>query len=137
MKNRLQKIITAEGLTPTQFAELIGMQRSSISHILSGRNNPSFDMLQNILAKFTKINPNWLIMGKGDMYQKVIQADLFSESENEGQLKTQSTNSKSIDSRNKEEISEVKPPENSLSEKNVERVIVFYKDKTFTEYLPD
>src|SRR5690554_7842734 len=120
MKNRLQKIITAEGLTPTQFAELIGMQRSSISHILSGRNNPSFDMLQNILAKFTKINPNWLIMGKGDMYQKVIQADLFSESENEGQLKTQSTNSKSIDSRNKEEISEVKPPENSLSEKNVE-----------------
>ncbi|MFA5648690.1 MAG: helix-turn-helix transcriptional regulator [Bacteroidales bacterium] len=137
MKSRLQKIISAEGLTPAQFAELIGMQRSSISHILSGRNNPSFDMLQNILTKFSKINPNWLIMGKGDMYQKAIQTSLFTEqSSSEQPVKTPSLTNSTL---NADAVaqSKVKPPEDLLFGKNVERVIVFYKDKTFTEYLPD
>ena len=137
MKTRLQKIITTEGLTPTQFAELIGMQRSSISHILSGRNNPSFDMLQNILMKFTKINPTWLIMGKGDMYQKAVQTSLFSELPNSKQPTITPTITESTSNVNSGELPKVKPPESAVFGKDVERVIVFYKDKTFTEYLPD
>ena len=137
MKSRLQKIITSEGLTPTQFAEMIGMQRSSISHILSGRNNPSFDMLQNILTKFTKINPNWLIMGKGDMYQKAVQTSLFSDLSDSEQPTKSTTINEPNSNTNPEVLDKVKSSENRVFGKDVERVIVFYKDKTFTEYLPD
>lgn len=137
MKSRLQKIISAEGLTPAQFAELIGMQRSSISHILSGRNNPSFDMLQNILTKFSRVNPNWLIMGKGDMYQKAVQTSLFAELSSSEQPVNASSATNSTLNANTEAMSKVKPPESPVFGKDVERVIVFYKDKTFTEYLPE
>ncbi|MGQ1890567.1 helix-turn-helix domain-containing protein [Thermophagus sp. OGC60D27] len=65
MKDRLQEILRQENLTPARFAELVGVQRSSVSHILSGRNNPSLDFLQKILANFEHINPDWLISGKG------------------------------------------------------------------------
>lgn len=136
MKTRLQKIITAEGLTPTQFAELIGMQRSSVSHILSGRNNPSFDMLQNILSKFSKINPNWLILGTGDMYQKVVQTDLFSEIHNKKHSTTPATSSKKDANASIQKTGEIKASEKPIFRKDVERVIIFYKDKTFTEYFP-
>ncbi|MDK2840893.1 MAG: hypothetical protein PWQ17_398 [Anaerophaga sp.] len=65
MKDRLQQILTNERLTPARFAELVGVQRSSVSHILSGRNKPSLDFLQKILTSFEHINPDWLITGNG------------------------------------------------------------------------
>lgn len=73
MKDRLQEILKKEHLTPARFAELVGVQRSSVSHILSGRNNPSLDFLQKILASFEHINPDWLITGNGP-YKR---SDLF------------------------------------------------------------
>lgn len=65
MQERLQEILTNERLTPARFAELVGVQRSSVSHILSGRNKPSLDFLQKTLVNFEHINPDWLISGKG------------------------------------------------------------------------
>jgi len=65
MQERLQEILEKEHLTPARFAELIGVQRSSVSHILSGRNNPSLDFLQKILLHLEHINPDWLISGRG------------------------------------------------------------------------
>ena len=65
MQDRLQEIMDKEHLTPARFAELIGVQRSSISHILSGRNNPSLEFLRKILLHLEHINPDWLISGKG------------------------------------------------------------------------
>lgn len=73
MVNRIQKIIDSYNLNSSQFAEIVGVQRSSISHILSGRNKPSLDFIMKILSKYPDIDPNWLIFGKGDMY---IQEDL-------------------------------------------------------------
>lgn len=49
---------------------MIGVQRSSISHILSGRNRPSLDFVQKILKVFPDIRSEWLVMGKGPMYEK-------------------------------------------------------------------
>ena len=69
MKDRLSKIISAEGLTPSTLADEIGVQRSGISHILSGRNYPSFDFMQKLLERFPKLNIEWLISGKGSMYK--------------------------------------------------------------------
>jgi transcriptional regulator with XRE-family HTH domain len=56
------------GLNPTQFADEIGVQRSSISHILSGRNNPSLDLVTKILNRFKDVDSNWLILGKGSLF---------------------------------------------------------------------
>ena len=65
MRERLQEILDTENLTPSRFAELIGVQRSSVSHILSGRNRPGLDFLQKVLIHFEHISPDWLISGKG------------------------------------------------------------------------
>lgn len=67
MKDRILKIIQHEGLTPSKFADIIGVQRSNISHIFSGRSNPSLDFLAKILLSFPHISGDWLVTGKGTM----------------------------------------------------------------------
>lgn len=67
MKEQILKIIEAEGLTPAKFADEIGVQRSSISHIISGRNKPSYDFIMKIIDRFRGINAEWLLTGKGSM----------------------------------------------------------------------
>ena len=69
MEDRLLKLLDAEQLSSARFADVIGVQRSSVSHILSGRNKPSFDFLQKTLMAFPMINADWLILGKGNMYE--------------------------------------------------------------------
>ncbi|HQL70889.1 MAG TPA: helix-turn-helix transcriptional regulator, partial [Bacteroidales bacterium] len=69
MKDRIAKILQEEGLTGARFADEIGVQASSVSHILSGRNNPGTDFLIKILERYRGINPEWLLMGKGEMYK--------------------------------------------------------------------
>lgn len=60
-------------LTASEFADKIDVQRSSMSHLVSGRNKPSLDFIQKILNNFSDLNPTWLIMGTGPMKQ----LDLF------------------------------------------------------------
>ena len=79
MEDRLAKLLTSEGISPARLAEVIGVQRSALSHILTGRNKPSFDMIERILNKFPKISAEWLIMGRGEMYKTTIQQRLFDE----------------------------------------------------------
>lgn len=61
------------GLSASAFADKIDVQRSSMSHLVSGRNKPSLDFIQKVLNNFSDINPTWLIMGTGPMKQ----LDLF------------------------------------------------------------
>ena len=67
---RLQKVIDFYDETASSFAEKIGVQRSSISHILSGRNKPSIDFFQKLLNVYPDLNANWLITGIGYMRTK-------------------------------------------------------------------
>ena len=78
MKTRIEILLKKEILSPSKFADKINVQRSSISHILSGRNNPSLDFVQKVLSKFKTLNSDWLLFGKGEMY-KTDQDNLFTE----------------------------------------------------------
>ncbi len=69
MEDRLLKLLDSEQLSSARFADAIGVQRSSVSHILSGRNKPSFDFLQKTLKAFPLLNADWLILGEGNMYE--------------------------------------------------------------------
>ena len=65
MIGRITQIMEREGLTSSKFAEAIGIQRSAMSHILNGRNNVSLDVLIKILDRFTYVDSDWLLFGKG------------------------------------------------------------------------
>ena len=108
MENRIQKIIDEQGVSLNAFAKEIGVNRSTISHILTGRNKPSVEVLQKILKRFPSLSPDWLLLGNGSMHTK-----------NES-IATTSTTKKTSKSESK----------------SVEKVVVFYNDNTFHEYNP-
>lgn len=69
MVNRINLILQAKNITARQFAEEIGIQPSGMSHILSGRNNPSLDFVMKVIRRYPEIDINWLMFGKGEMYE--------------------------------------------------------------------
>jgi transcriptional regulator with XRE-family HTH domain len=140
MKDRILKFLTHEGITATKFADEIGVQRSSVSHILSGRNNPGFEFIQKILERYKTLNAEWLIMGIGSMIKKndppapnpvsfnsgkTIQPSLFAN-------KTQVNLSSGED----DILLPSSPPVKNMPSRSVEKILIFYSDKTFEEYLP-
>ena len=68
MIKRIKSLISVKNLTASQFADLLGVQRSNISHILSGRNKPSLDFILKISEHFPAVSLEWLINGKGEMF---------------------------------------------------------------------
>jgi plasmid maintenance system antidote protein VapI len=75
MKNQLIKLLNHYGLSATKLADAIGVQPSSISHILSGRNKPSYDFIVALINKFPEINPKWLLTGKENMFIEVVNSE--------------------------------------------------------------
>lgn len=67
MKDRIVKFLASERISPAEFADKIGVQRSSMSHILNGRNHPSAAFLQKMLLVYPFLNPRWLMIGEGTM----------------------------------------------------------------------
>jgi transcriptional regulator with XRE-family HTH domain len=67
MKDQLSVLLVHLGITATRFADEIGVQRSGISHILSGRNQPSYDFIIKIVRRYPEINLEWLVLGKGEI----------------------------------------------------------------------
>jgi plasmid maintenance system antidote protein VapI len=72
MEEKLKRLMKQEGINSTRLAEILGIQASGISHIMSGRNKPSFDFLLKLLQRFPQINPDWLLLDKGPMYRDEI-----------------------------------------------------------------
>ena len=66
MREKLLNLMKSEQLTASKLAELLDIQPSGISHILGGRNKPSFDLVQKILRRFPQVNPDWLLLDKGE-----------------------------------------------------------------------
>ena len=110
--NRLKKILNYHQLTASLFADKIGVQRSSISHILSGRNKPSLDFILKVTNTLTDVDIYWLLNGKGEF------------------PKEQGPTNK-VFSSNESSIVETS---NSKSSKKMNRIVVFYEDGTFEEY---
>lgn len=92
MNNRLQQFLELENLTPAKLADTIGVQRSGLSHILSGRNKPSYDFITRLLAKFPRINSDWLLTGKGKPYKDFEGSDFSAAPLPSGHLSGQNGN---------------------------------------------
>ena len=69
MREKLLDLMKNEGLKPSQLAEQLEINPAGISHILAGRNKPGFDLLQKILRRFPRINPDWLLLDSDKMYR--------------------------------------------------------------------
>ncbi len=135
MRERILQLLEEQRLASSAFAEKIGVQASSISHLLSGRNNPSFEFIQKVLTAYPDINADWLIMGKGSMHVNhtkeisdyvVESKDEIPENKDLFTLKAPTANSKSD-----------KPSINSAinPNKSIFKVITLYMDGTFDEYI--
>lgn len=129
IKDRILQILNTEQLSSAKFADILGVQRSSISHILSGRNKPSLDFIEKIFTKFTQLDPDWLILGKGEMYRQKANT-LFDSSANTATISP--TSDKTL-----EQTPVSKSDLDTKPGKEIERIVIFYKDKTFTEYQPE
>ncbi|MFI3304812.1 MAG: helix-turn-helix transcriptional regulator [Rikenellaceae bacterium] len=69
MKDKITYLMKSEGLTTTRLAEILEIQPSAVSHLVSGRNKPGYDLLQKILRRFPKINPDWLLLDSDTPYR--------------------------------------------------------------------
>ena len=78
MYERLKNWMESEYLKPSALADNIGVNRATISHILSGRNKPSIDFLEKLLNTYPDINANWLISGVGYMKSDIKEEELVS-----------------------------------------------------------
>lgn len=67
MKERIEHILRAKNMTAAEFADKLGVQASGLSHILSGRNNPSLDFVMKLKNAFPEYNLDWLMLGAGPM----------------------------------------------------------------------
>jgi transcriptional regulator with XRE-family HTH domain len=143
MKDRILEFLRAENKSSAQLAEEIGVQPSGISHILSGRNNPSLDFVLKMLEKYKLLSTDWLLFGKGSMYKGIQMQTLFDEpsgsvSEN-GKVLPGNEPEKSIlefqdntpDQSNKEFT---EPARRRAS--GVEKIVWFYNNNSFEEYFP-
>lgn len=144
MKDRILAVMEHEGLTPSKFAEAIGIQRSAMSHIISGRNNPSLDVLIKILERFTYVDSDWLLFGKGEMMREHMQTnpDLFTNTTiNPSIVQEPSEYRKEI--RVETPVNTIKQPvieQIVLPEKNnrnVSKIMIFYSDNTFETFTPE
>lgn len=141
MKERIIKFLSINNLTSTKFADMVGVQRSSISHILSGRNKPSFDFIEKMLIAYPDLNAQWLITGKGNM--NTNQPSLFNNDEKRI-ITAQESNIHEIKDNSEGKIDSEKDLKQSTKEFNntasipsdIERVIIFYTNGSFKEYKP-
>lgn len=153
MNERLRQFLTMEDLTPARFAEIMGIQRSGISHLLAGRNKPSFEFIQKMMTAFPDLSSEWLILGKGKPYKTsdksapdvtdlpletapVIseERDLFSE-RMEDLPDFEEVAEDFLDS-HPSENREISAPLTVTKEKSVRkiaRITIFYNDGTFEE----
>jgi len=146
MKERLIQLLDLEQISPSKFADIIGVQRSSVSHILSGRNKPSFDFLQKTLKAFPGLKADWLIQGEGTMYAHMGQdrpAGLFDNPdaviEPETPLAPEAPEApvtRETEINVQAEPGPEESPQDPAAPKKVVQVIVVYDDDTFTSYTP-
>jgi transcriptional regulator with XRE-family HTH domain len=158
MKERIKQIMEHEGLKPSEFAEAIGIKRAAISHYMSGRNEPSLDVVKRIHETFPFISIEWLLYGKGEMLSigNTIkhhgkQLDMFADQENGTDTRKRSPVAenrptsrsarenrremvleaplKSIQSTEREDINQQK-----RETRKVSKIMVFYSDSTFETF---
>jgi transcriptional regulator with XRE-family HTH domain len=144
---RLEIILEYYNLSASAFADKINVQRSSLSHLLSGRNKPSLDFIIKVIEVFPEVDLYWILNGKGNFpkSENVIQTVLDIEKKSPLYPNTEATNLKPDLFSNVEKgitptLSENNPVESIKAENNyseeIERIVIFYKNGTFKNYNP-
>ncbi|MFC2087513.1 helix-turn-helix domain-containing protein [Bacteroidota bacterium] len=140
MKERLIDLLKSLNLSASKFAHEIGIQPSSVSHVLSGRNKPSFDFISKTLERFPAVNTDWFILGKGDMF-KSNSDNIKSIMDENGYSPTLFDLSDSQESNIPEDNSENVQIMQSQADKNsmakkTEKIVIFYSNNSYKEYHP-
>lgn len=142
---RIQKIMDSNDLNASSFADRIDVGRSSISHILSGRNKPSLDFVMSIVEEFVEVDFNWLLYGNGTYPKsKVKNADTFkdqkesiidsSKIDSSASLDTNKTKTQDLfTSLEDEDKSSLKKTDRS---RTIQKIILLYNDGSFEYFIP-
>ncbi len=135
MRERLQKFMKSKSYSANAFAEEINVQPSSVSHVLSGRNNPSYDFITKILLRFKELNADWLLTGRGEMYKSVYQTNIFQQNlspkkEDSFNKITGENNSSPGDSK----TAGTETNNNSEFSDKIDKIVIFYENGTFKSY---
>ena len=148
MKDRIKLIMEKENLTPAKFADRLQINRAIISHILTGRNNPSLDVVTKILSEMDYINTEWLINGTGNMSKEgfsgnpsLTEPDLFNQGAPDAAKVPQAIEKphemgfKQMD--NRYQSSENKPVMPiKANDRKITQIIIYYDDNTFEIFGP-
>ena len=137
---RIKKVIESEELTSKQFAIEIGIQPSTISNIVKGRNKPSLEVMQKTLGRFRTLSSEWLILGVGSMYRQKSdsqQPTLFDIRPETGSLSedlaAQDDVNPAYNPQPKQRRAGQELPIENRTERKVQKVVVFYDDGTYEE----
>ena len=147
MNTRLEQFLAAENISQAEFADTIGVARASVSHIIAGRNKPSFDFISGMMLRYPRLNMEWLLVGKGKMYKdplvSPVQAASVDVPESEPDLFSISPREEPFAVPVDDKMSDpaptaTNPPTSNLSEstdnqRRISKIIVFYDDNTFQE----
>lgn len=131
MKERILKVMETEGYSQAQFAAEIGIQRAAMSHIISGRNNPSLDVLLKILRRFPSVSTDWLLFGNGPMTKSAQPAEPAENTTvpTDSNVAFADSIASSLVHQEKERVVTVEKPTKTIS-----KIMVFYTDNTFDTY---
>lgn len=147
MVNRIFAFIESQQLTPTEFADKIGVSRASISSIKTGRTQPTLSLVEKIKQHFSDVDVNWLIFGEGEAPSKIesnTEDDLlFDKSdnvENDTPAPSVANDYQAVyiasspkTEKNELEQSNITPPTINLN-KSIKKVILLYDDGSFEEF---
>lgn len=125
---RLEQIFDYYDLNASAFADKIDVGRASISHLLSGRNKPSLDFVLRVVKTFPEVELYWLLNGKGD----------FPDTDGQNtkpQASPLPEESKSDDPKEEDTATTQTSDQNSSSD--IERIVIFYKNGSFSSYTPN
>lgn len=138
MVDRIRKLIASMQMNPSQFADEIEFNRSSLSHVLSGRNKPSLDFVMKIKQRFSDVNLDWLLLGKGDIAIDTLNHSVDTGLEDIGSFIRKeekagtNTNKESPDIRKQaQDLEDFEVKTTSIA---AQRVIIFLNNGTFEEY---
>jgi len=135
MVERILELMKEKNLTPSQFADEIGIQRSGMSHLISGRNKPSLEFIMKVLQRFPDVKPEYLLFGTSETGNSVkedngIPREVFPIVS--GTLFDQPDVMES-----KSEPKPQRQVKKERVERKIEKIVVFYDDRTFREYEPE
>ena len=122
---RLEKILSYYGLTATAFSEEIDFNRSTISHLLSGRNKPSLEFVMKVVKHFPEVELYWFLNGKGSFPST---EEISSTAISEVKRKTTTPTHEAVESKKPSSVLK------NIANNDIERIIIFYKDGSFKEY---